>query len=128
VKKLLAFLLALPASLTFASSCPDPNVGEPLIGGSSIHGGVEVKHKPLKFTPVRLYSAGKLSWSGKTDGEGRFEIHNLVSGKYRLDVSRWGTTNVELKHELDKTGTGQIPYYYLVLLDNGCAGVTKIVN
>ncbi len=72
----LAFMLT--ASLTFASSCPDPSVGDPVIGGHSIHGGVQLKHKPLKFTRVRLYSAGKLNWSGKTDGEGRFEIHSLM--------------------------------------------------
>lgn len=128
MKNCLLFLLVLASSLTFASSCPDPRLREAFIGGNSIDGAVLLKHKPLKFAHVELYSADKMIWSGTTDKNGKFEIGNLVSGKYLLSVSHWGSANVELKHELDALGNGQRPRYILMLSDNGCVGVTQIVD
>ncbi len=128
MKTWLVLLLALASSVTFASSCPDPRLREAFIGGNLIDGIVLLKHKPLKVAAVELYSGDKLIWSGTTDRNGKFEIDNLASGKYRLTVSHWGSANVELKHEFDALSNGQRPYYRLLLSDNSCVGVAEIVN
>jgi len=128
VKNWLVFLLALTSSWTVASSCPDPRLREAFIGGHSIVGDVQVKRTFLKFTHVELYSADRLIWSGTTDRNGRFEINNLVSGKYRLTVSHWGSANIELKHGLDELSNGQRPNYRLMLSDNACVGTSESVD
>jgi hypothetical protein len=107
-------------SLALASSCPDPNLRQAVIGGETIAGSVVLHQKPLKFAEVRLYAAsGKTAWVGKTDHDGGFIIKHLQRDSYRLNVRGWGSTIIRLDPKLDRLG-GQIIGYSLQLTDNEC--------
>jgi hypothetical protein len=112
--------------------CPDPTLREVEIGGNVIIGGVGLHKQPLKFARVRVYSSpGNKVWSGKTDKQGWFRTRTLVPGEYRLEVDGWGSTTVRLNPELDKAPAGyskQAGTWNVLLMDEGCAGYTHIVN
>src|SRR4029077_3352391 len=122
----LALVLILAASLCVgATRCPDPRLRQAVIRGDTIAGSVVRRNKALMFAPVRLYSSsGKTAWVGKTwktDKDGRFTIHKVPQGEYRLDVSGWGSTNVQLNPRRGDEGVGnKIPVWNLFLIDNAC--------
>jgi hypothetical protein len=112
-----------------APRCPDSRLRTALIGGDTITGGVVLHTKPLKFAQVRLYfSSGKTAWVGTTDKNGRFATTRILRGYYRLEVSGWGNTTVQLNPKLDKLSNGQIPAWNLILMDNSCVGTVMSVN
>jgi len=83
----------------------------------------------LKFAQVRLYvSSGTAAWSGRTDKNGSFAINKMLPGVYRLEVSGWMTTVVQLKPELNKGPFGQTPAWNLMLIDKACVAVTEILS
>jgi len=84
----------------------------------------------VKFAKVRLYSSsGKTAWIGTTDKNGRFTTDKVPPGEYRLEVSGWGSTTVQLNPELDKGGfSAQIPAWNLLLSDNACVDTMQIMN
>jgi Carboxypeptidase regulatory-like domain len=100
-----------------------------VIGGDTISGAVLMHKKPLKFAQVRLYSSsGTAAWNGTTDKNGRFTISKMQPGVYRLEVSGWGSTAVQLKPELNRGPFGQTPAWDLMLTDNACVATTEILN
>ena len=112
-----------------APRCPDPRLRLAMIGGDTITGSVLIQKKPLKFAQVRLYfSSGTTAWSGRTDKNGRFAINNMLPGVYRLEVSGWGSTAVQLKPEFNKGSFGQTPAWDLMLIDNACIATREILN
>lgn len=124
ITRLIPFLLAC-SSLVFP--CDDPQLRSAVIGGHVIDVGVMRDRKPLRHVKARLFSEKKLLWTGITDKDGRFTINDIPFGKYKLSVEQWGSVDVELKTGLDKSGTGQIPIYSLMLFENACAAtVIKI--
>jgi len=125
-----AITLILAASLCIAAPrCPDRRLRQATIGGDTITGGVVLHKKPLTFAQVRLYSSsGKTAWIGTTDKNGRFTTNKMPPGDYRLEVSGWGSTTVQLNPEVDKGFGSQIPAWDLLLLDNACVGTTMILN
>jgi hypothetical protein len=129
--RLQALTLILTASLCLAAPrCPDPRLRQATIGGEIITGGVTLHRKPVKFAKVQLYSSsGKTGWIGTTDKNGRFTTDKMAPGDYRLEVSGWGSTTVQLNPELDKGGfSGQIPAWNLLLSDNACVDTMQIMN
>jgi hypothetical protein len=100
-----------------------------IIGGDTITGGVLIHKKPLKFAQVRLYfSSGNTVWKWRTDKNGRFAINKVLPGVYRLEVSGWGSTTVQLNPELNKGPFGQRPVWDLLLIDNACVSAGEILN
>jgi hypothetical protein len=126
----LALILIFAASVCIADPrCPDPRLQQATIGGDTISGSVLLHKKPLKFAQVRLYSSsGKTVWAGATDKDGVFTCNNMPPGDYRLEVNGWGSTTVRLSPKLDKTGTGQIFAFHLLLTDDACLGVIADTN
>ena len=128
-----ALPFVLISSICFANpQCPDPALRDVEVGGNLIIGGVGLHKQPLKFARVRVYSSpGNKVWSGKTDKRGWFRTRTLVPGEYRLEVDGWGSTTVRLNPELDKAPAGyskQAGTWNVLLMDEGCAGYTHIVN
>lgn len=125
-------LLALVLATTLCNAaprCPDPRLRVAIIGGDTITGGALIRKKPLKFAQVRLYfSSGTTAWNGRTDNNGRFATSKILPEVYRLEVSGWGSTAVQLKPELDKGPFGQTPAWDLMLIDNACVATTEILN
>lgn len=112
-----------------APRCPEPKLRLAIIGGDTITGGVQIHKKPLKFAQVWLYFAsGAPAWSGRTDKDGRFAINRLLPGVYRIEVSGWGSTAVQLRPELNIGPFGQTLAGDLMLIDNFCVAVTEILN
>jgi hypothetical protein len=106
----LVLTLILAASLCSAAPrCPDPRLRKAKIGGDVITGGVVLHKEPLKFVQVRLYSSSdKMPWRGKTDKNGRFVLNNMAPDEYRLEVSGWGATTVQLMSpDYGKRSNGQ---------------------
>jgi hypothetical protein len=127
--RLLLTLVLATTLCDAAPRCPDPRLRLAIIGGDTITGSVLIHKKPLKFAQVRLYfSSGTAAWSGRTDKNGSFAINKMLPGVYRLEVSGWGTTLVQLKPELNKGPFGQTPAWNLMLIDNACVAVTEILN
>lgn len=126
----LVFTLVLATTLCNAAPrCPDPRLRLAIIGGDTISGGVLIHKKALKFAQVRLYfSSGITAWSGRTDKNGRFSIKKKLPGVYRLEISGWGSTTVQLRPELNKGPFGQTPAWDLMLIDNACVATTEILN
>ena len=127
-----SLLLTLVLATTLCNAaprCSDPRLRQAIIGGDTITGGVLIHKKPLKFAQVRLYSSsGTTAWNGRTDKNGRFAINKVLPGVYRLEVSGWGSTTVQLKPELNKGPFGQIPAWDLMLIDNACVATGEILN
>jgi len=125
-----ALALILATSLCTAEShCPDPRLRQAAIGGGTIAGSVMLHKGPLKFAQVRLYfSSGKTAWVGTTDNNGRCAITRMLPGNYRLDISGWGSTTIQLSPKLDKLSNGQIPTWDLSLIDNACVGAVMSVD
>lgn len=117
-----ALTLILVTSLAFAASkCTDPELRQAAIRGDAIYGVVTLHNTPLKFSHVRLrLSSGKTAWDGTTDENGRFATSSVSPGEYRLDVSGWGSTTIQLSPEPDKRTRGKIPMWGLILSDNAC--------
>ena len=115
-------ILMFATSLGFAAShCPDPKLRQAAIGGDTIRGVVTLHNSALKRSNVRLhFSSGKTAWVGTTDENGRFAISSMPPGEYRLDVSGWGRTTVQLIPEPDKSMGGRLPSWVLILRDNAC--------
>jgi hypothetical protein len=44
----------------------------------------------------------------------------MPQGDYRLEVSGWGSTTVQLDPETDVGNGGKIPEWRLILTDNSC--------
>ena len=127
--RLLLTLVLATTLCNAAPRCPDPRLRLAIIGGDTITGGVLIHKKPLKFAQVRLYfSSGTTAWNGRTDKNGRFAINKMLPGVYRLEVSGWGSTAVQLKPELNKGPFGQTPAWDLMLIDNACVATTEILN
>jgi hypothetical protein len=120
ITRLILFLLAC-SSLAFP--CDNPQLRSAVIGGHVIQGSTGADQKPLRHVRVRLFSANKLIWSGTTDKEGNFTIHDVPSGKYRLSLAGWGAVNIELKRKLDTSGTGQEAFWGVILLKDNCVGI-----
>jgi hypothetical protein len=80
-----------------------------------------LQKNPLKFAQVRLYrSSGNTTFNGTTDQNGRFAATKMPPDNYRLEVTGWGTTTVQLNPDLDKTSKGRIPTWDLILIDHAC--------
>ena len=127
--RLLLTLVLATTLFNAAPRCPDPRLRLAIIGGDIITGGVLIHKKPLKFAEVRLYfSSCTSAWNGRTDKNGRFAINKMLPGVYRLEVSGWGSTTVQLKPELDKGPFGQTPAWDLMLIDNACVATREILN
>jgi hypothetical protein len=127
--RLLLTLVLATTLCNAAPRCPDPRLRQAIIGGDTITGGVLIHKKSLKFAQVRLYvSSGTTAWNGRTDKNGRFAIDKMLPGVYRLEVSGWGSTTVQLKPELNKGPFGQIPAWDLMLIDNACVATMEILN
>ena len=121
----------LPLSVPQRTKCPDPHLRSAEIGGSEISAALVKAHKPVAGARAELFSGQKLVWSGATNSNGTFVIRNLAPGLYTLRVEQWGTTTVRLNPKLDRIGgqsMGQIEYYHLLLMDNGCVGTGVITN
>jgi hypothetical protein len=121
-------LLFILAYVPPAFPCDDPQLRSAVIGGHIIDASVVRARKPLKRVKIRLFSEQKLFWTGITDKDGRFTIADVPSGKYKLSVEKWGSVEIELKAELDVSGTGQRPYYSLMLIDNTCVATVMVEN
>ena len=119
-----ALTLILITSLGFAASnCPDPKQRQAAIRGDRILGVVTLHKTPLKFSHVRLrLSSGKTAWDGTTDENGGFVTSIMPPGEYRLDVSGWGSTTIQLGPEPDNRMGRKIPLWGLILSDNACVG------
>jgi hypothetical protein len=127
--RLLLTLVLATSLCNAAPRCPDPRLRLAIIGGDTITGGVLIHKKPLKFAQLRLYSAtGKTAWFGMTDKDGSFRITHIPPDTYRLDVRGWGSTTIRLNPDLNKLPNGQIPTYWVLLMENGCVGTTTVVN
>lgn len=113
----------------YAQHCPDPNSQRAEIGGNAINGSVELHSKPLKSAQVRVLSSGKISWTGLTDDNGSFHVKGLRPGTFRLAVKGWGSATVRINPELTKPfGNGQLPYYWVRLVDNECIQTITVMN
>jgi hypothetical protein len=76
-----------------------------------------------KIRPSALYfSSGKTAWVGMTDKSGNFASTKIMPGNYRLEVSGWGNTAVELNRKLDQLPNGQTLAWNLSLTDDACVG------
>jgi len=127
--RLIASTLIFVSSLCFASHCPDIRLRQAVIGGDTIDGSVIFNRKSLKSAQIRLYfSTGKTAWVGMTDKKGSFRVTHLPPDTYRLDVRGWGSTTVRLDPKLSKLSNGQVPNYFLQLMENECVGTTEVVN
>ncbi len=126
----LVFTLLLKASLCMATThCPDPRLRQAKIGGDAITGIVLLHNQPLSFALVWLYSAsGTPVWVGITDKDGGFVIGKLPRADYLLQVDGWGSTNVQLNPDLDKTFNGQVPAWSLSLMDDACVSTWMNMN
>ena len=127
--RLIAATLVFVTSLCFASHCPDAGLRQAIIGGDTIDGSVILSPKSLKSAQIRLYfSTGKTAWVGMTDKKGSFRITHLPPDTYRLDVRGWGSTTIQLDPTLSKLSNGQVPNYFLQLMENECVGTTTVVD
>jgi len=109
------FLLTLvlaPTLCNAAPRCPAARLRRATIGGDTITGGVLMHKKPLKFAQV-LFSSGATAWNGRIDNNGSFATNKMPPGNYRLEVSGWGSTTVQLNPEVNKGPFGQIPAHIL---------------
>jgi hypothetical protein len=121
--RLVAAAVLFVTSLCFASDCPDMRLRQAVIGGDTIDGRVILNQKPLKSAQIRLYfSTGKTAWVGMTDKNGSFHITHLPPDTYRLDVRGWGSSTIRLDPKLNKLSNGQVPNYFLQLMENECVG------
>ena len=127
--RLLLTLVLAKSLCNVTHRCPDPRLRQAINGGDTISGGVLIHKKPLKFAQVRLYfSSGTTAGNGRTDENGRFTIKKVLPGVYRLEISGWGITAVQLKPELNKGPFGQTPVWNLLLFDNACVDTGEILN
>jgi len=125
----IAITMFFVTSLCFGSHCPDPRLRQVVIGGDTINGGILLHRKPLKSAQIRLYfSTGDTAWVGMTDKDGIFHITHLRPDTYRLDVRGWGSTKIRLDPKLNKLPNGQVPNYFVTLMDNECVGNSVVVN
>jgi len=109
--------------------CPDARLREAAIGGDAVTGVVILRKKPLQSAIVRFYdSSGKTAWIGATDSKGEFKTSQLLSGKFRVEISRWGSTTVELSPQLDQEFAPQVPAWRVFFEDNACVSWAMTLN
>jgi hypothetical protein len=114
----LSFAILLSAT-TARGQCPDSALRSAKIGGSAIDAHVVIAKKPLRSALVVLVSNGKTVWTGVTDKEGAFRVDRLPQGDYKLTVTGWGSTSIQLGRT-DLVFGHQQAYWSLMLFDHGC--------
>lgn len=117
-------VLPMFSSLCVASSqCHDRSEHNPLIGGHTIIGHVELHRKSVESAKVQIYaSSGQRVWTGTTDKDGMFATGELPPDRYRLEVSGWGSGNVRLNPDAYKNLGMVEQHWQLLLWDHGCLG------
>ena len=125
---LVAIGILLPAAC-YAQHCSDPISHRAEIGGDAINGSVVLQDRPLKAAKVHLFFNGKTIWVGLTDSGGSFHIKNLRPGTYRLTVEGWSGSTIRISSDLTKRfGNGQVPYYWVLFIDNKCVWTVTVMN
>ena len=128
--KLLRKLSVAFALVSLVFPCEDPRLQKAVIGGDAIVG--TAFRKPgqfLRSARVHLYLDNKLIWVGTTDKNGGFKIRHLDPDTYELSVAGWGRGEVQLKPEVTmRRKNGQVPAFYLMLIEDTCVAVTAIMN
>lgn len=88
--------LLLSTSFAIASPCKDSRLRSAAVRGDTVQGSVSQDQNPVTFTPVLLYSAGKLARSGYTNKMGIFNIPGVPQGKYELFILGWQQVPLEV--------------------------------
>jgi hypothetical protein len=85
-------------------------------------GSVQLQGKPLKFALIKVFSSssGKTAWVWTTDKDGRFTSKKLQPGFYRVEISGWGITTIEIDPPKLDGDSGQNPNWFLDFSDDGC--------
>ena len=120
-----ALTLIFATSLGFAGSvCPAPTLRQHKIRSDTIRGNPAQEASEV-FARTVVFRVGQIAWVGTTDKNGEFTTDRMPPGDYRLEVSRWGSTTVQLDPKTKMGMGGTIPEWSLILLDNSCV-VTAI--
>ena len=123
------FWATLLASKPLGVGCP--SLTTPFdVYGPSIRGSLQadlIAGNPRPYVSLRLLSADKTVWRGRSDEHGDFEIKSLLPGRYRLLVTGWGSLEVHV-HAQRFYGSGQTLQLYLRLFGRGCSYVSGSMN
>lgn len=119
--KTVFLIILLISEPLLAAECRDTQRRSVEIGGDAISGYVaKSARKPLRGALVRLYAGNDLVATDHTNHEGRFTLRHLSPGKYRLSVTDWGETTVEVNPKRDRPFLPQQPAWGITLSDSGC--------